>query len=205
MTADRLIALEGPHPLKAGIGVSSWGGRANLQPIRQGSDTSLSACHFVNEESLSNLRGCFPQEELPCLGEIKTTLMGMQRECLIGLFTFNDFRGCNQGTVHHHTLGVRGGLPFHCGCARRLEPRGVRRGPRTGVLEPRTLSLQDMPAGILDLLEDTHPHPTPPLSWRAAPLPAHLPWSWAASWAGHLLPRGRCFCDLSSHLWSMAT
>lgn len=104
------------------------------------------------------LRGCFPQEELPCLGEIKTTLMGMQRECLIGLFTFNGFRGCNQRTVHHHTLGVGGGPPFQCGCARCLEPQSVRRGPRTCVLEPRTLSLQDMPAGILDLLEGTYPH-----------------------------------------------
>ena len=63
MTAGRLIALEGPHPPKAGIRVSSWGERANLQPIRQGSDTSLSACHFVNEESVSNPKRMFPSRE----------------------------------------------------------------------------------------------------------------------------------------------
>lgn len=40
----------------------------------------------------------------------------------------------------------------------------LRRGPRTDVLDPRALSLQDMPQGILDLLEGTHPHPTPPPS-----------------------------------------
>lgn len=107
---------------------------------------SLLAILLMRNRS-QTLRGCFPQEELPCLGEIKTTLMGMQREGLIGFFTFNDFRGCNQRTVHHRTLGVREGPPFQCGCARLLEPRGVRRGSRTGVLDPRTLSLQDMPAG----------------------------------------------------------
>ena len=63
MTADRLVALEGPHPPKAGIRVSSWGERANLQPMRQGSDTSLSACRFVNEESLSNPKRTFPSRE----------------------------------------------------------------------------------------------------------------------------------------------
>lgn len=62
--------------------VSSWGGRANSQPISQGWTRNRALAMLMRDHS-QILGGDFPKEKLTHLGEIKTTLIGAGCQGLI--------------------------------------------------------------------------------------------------------------------------
>lgn len=125
---------------------------------------------------------------------------------MLNCFTVYDFSGCNCRTVHHCILltCTGGAQQRRTICSAPPELKTMpgasgwrpRRGPGTGVLDPRTLSLQDTttwaPQGALDLSEgDALPPNTPRPSSPAAPPPA-------SPAPGPEPPAGLCSCFLGA-------